>query len=144
MVFLPCDPEFSSRAAALRDKGESGFIVAGYSYGQGSSREHAAICPMYLGVKAVVAVSIERIHQANLCNFGILPLIIDNKEDYDEMNSGDKLVLSDVYSSLEKGKFTLHDLTLGKDIPLTLFATEVQKKMLMAGGRLNEIKGEGK
>lgn len=144
VVFLPCDSSFASRAAELRDKGESGFIVAGNSYGQGSSREHAAICPMYLGVKAVVAVSIERIHQANLCNFGILPLLFDNPEDYSLIQEGDKLVLSDVYSSLEKGKFILKDITLNKEISLTLFATEVQKKMLKAGGRLNEIKGEAK
>ena len=140
VVFLPCDSDFASRAAALRDKGEGGFIVAGNSYGQGSSREHAAICLMYLGVKAVVAVSIERIHQANLCNFGILPLLFDNKEDYDKIEMGDKLKLESTFSSLEKGKFILKDETKGVEIPLTLFATDVQKKTLLKGGRLNEIK----
>ena len=141
VVFNPVDPEFATRAASLRDKGENGFIVAGTSYGQGSSREHAAICPMYLGVKAVVAVSIERIHQANLCNFGILPLLFENPEDYQLLQQGDELEISDVYSSLEKGKFTLHDITTGKDIPLVLFAQDAQKKTLLCGGRLNEIKG---
>ena len=141
VVFNPVDPDFATRAAKLRDEGEGGFIIAGSSYGQGSSREHAAICPMYLGVKAVVAVSIERIHQANLCNFGILPLLFKNPEDYEVINEGDKLKLSDVYSSLEKGEFTLKDLTNGKEIPLSLFATDTQKKTLIFGGRLNEIKG---
>ena len=141
VVFNPVDPEFATRAASLRDKGENGFIVAGTSYGQGSSREHAAICPMYLGVKAVVAVSIERIHQANLCNFGILPLLFENPEDYQLLQQGDELEISDVYSSLEKGKFTLYDITTGKDIPLVLFAQDAQKKTLLCGGRLNEIKG---
>ena len=141
VVFNPVDPDFATRAAKLRDEGECGFIVAGSSYGQGSSREHAAICPMYLGVKAVVAVNIERIHQANLCNFGILPLLFKNAEDYESIKYGDKLELSNVYSSLEKGEFILKDLTTGKDIPLTLFATDTQKKTLLSGGRLNEIKG---
>ena len=141
VVFNPVDPDFATRAAKLRDEGEGGFIIAGSSYGQGSSREHDAICPMYLGVKAVVAVSIERIHQANLCNFGILPLLFKNPEDYEVINEGDKLELSDVYSSLEKGEFTLKDLTNGKEIPLSLFATDTQKKTLIFGGRLNEIKG---
>ena len=141
VVFNPVDPDFATRAAKLRDEGECGFIVAGSSYGQGSSREHAAICPMYLGVKAVIAKSIERIHQANLCNFGILPLLFKNAEDYESIKYGDKLELSNVYSSLEKGEFILKDLTTGKDIPLTLFATDTQKKTLLSGGRLNEIKG---
>ena len=141
VVFNPVDPDFATRAAKLRDEGECGFIVAGSSYGQGSSREHAAICPMYLGVKAVVAVTIERIHQANLCNFGILPLLFKNAEDYESIKYGDKLELSNVYSSLEKGQFILKDLTTGKDIPLSLFATDTQKKTLLSGGRLNEIKG---
>ena len=141
VVFNPVDPDFATRAAKLRDEGECGFLVAGSSYGPGSRREHAAICPMYLGVKAVVAVTIERIHQANLCNFGILPLLFKNAEDYESIKYGDKLELSNVYSSLEKGEFILKDLTTGKDIPLTLFATDTQKKTLLSGGRLNEIKG---
>ena len=96
---------------------------------------------MYLGVKAVIAKSIERIHQANLCNFGILPLLFDNPDDYELIKEGDKLEISDIYSSLEKGKFILKDLTANKDISLTLFAQDAQKKTLLSGGRLNEIKG---
>ncbi len=141
-VFLPVDPDFSSRALEKKKEGEGGFIVAGSSYGQGSSREHAAICPMYLGVKAVIAKSIERIHQANLCNFGILPLVFDNPSDYEQIAQGDKLTLCDIFSSLETGKFILKDETKGIEIPLTLFASNVQKEMLKKGGRLNQIREE--
>ncbi len=139
-VFLPVDPDFSKRALEKKNQGEDGFIVAGSSYGQGSSREHAAICPMYLGVKAVVAVSIERIHQANLCNFGILPLLFERAEDYSLVEEGDELELDSVFSSIESSSFTLIDKTKDIRIPLRLFASSEQKKMLLAGGRLNEIK----
>ncbi len=139
-VFLPVDPDFSKRALEKKNQGEGGFIVAGSSYGQGSSREHAAICPMYLGVKAVVALSIERIHQANLCNFGILPLLFERAEDYSLVEEGDELELDSVFSSLESSSFTLVDKTKDIRIPLRLFASSEQKKMLLAGGRLNEIK----
>ena len=139
-VFESVDPGFPKRAAQLRDEGESGFIIAGASYGQGSSREHAAICPMYLGIRAVCAVSIERIHQANLCNFGILPLLFENEEDYQRIEQGDELELVDPIASLESGSFTLHDITKDLRIPMRLFASEEQKSMLRVGGRLNEVK----
>ncbi len=87
-----------------------------------------------------MAVSIERIHQANLCNFGILPLLFENEEDYCRIEEGDELELDAVLSSLESGSFSLIDRTKGITIPLTLFASEAQKRMLTAGGRLNEIK----
>ena len=139
-VFESVDPSFPSRAAELRDKGEGSFIIAGASYGQGSSREHAAICPMYLGVKAVCALSIERIHQANLCNFGILPLIFRSEDDYDSIDEGDELELDNAISSLKDGVFILRNITKGKEMTLTLMASEDQKRMLLAGGRLNEVR----
>ena len=139
-VFEGVDPTFSKRASELRDSGKAVFIVAGSSYGQGSSREHAAICPKYLGLKAVIAKSIERIHQANLCNFGILPLLFENEDDYEKIGEGDKLVIEDVISSIKKGRFVLHDKSRGEDINLVLFASEEQKKMLIKGGRLNLLK----
>ena len=142
-VFESVDPSFPQRALEAKEKGESGFIIAGSSYGQGSSREHAAICPMYLGIRVVVAVSIERIHQANLCNFGILPLLFENEKDYELIEQGDELELLDPVSSLENGNFTLLDKSKGKKIGLKLFASEEQKKMLLLGGRLNEVKHEG-
>ena len=95
---------------------------------------------MYLGVKAVVAISIERIHQANLCNFGILPLIFENEADYEKINQGDDLMIYSAHSSLKDGKFILSNMTNGYDIPLKLFASESQKEQLFYGGRLNQIK----
>ena len=139
-VFESVDPSFPARAAAYRDKGECGFIIAGASYGQGSSREHAAICPMYLGIRAVCAVSIERIHQANLCNFGILPLLFRNEEDYEKIDQGDELELLSPRDAVVSGKFILHDITKGLEIPMDLFASEDQRRTLLAGGRLNEVK----
>ncbi|MBQ2258918.1 MAG: aconitate hydratase [Spirochaetales bacterium] len=144
VVFNPVDPDFAKRASEHRDNGEAGFIIAGASYGQGSSREHAAICPMYLGIKAVVAVSIERIHQANLCNFGILPLLFENEEDYEKISQGDELRIDNVHSSLKEGKFILMNLSKGWDIPLKLFASDIQKEQLYYGGRLNQIKECGR
>lgn len=144
VVFNPVDPDFAKRASEHRDNGEAGFIIAGASYGQGSSREHAAICPMYLGIKAVVAVSIERIHQANLCNFGILPLLFENEEDYEKISQGDELRIDNVHSSLKDGKFILMNLTKGWDIPLKLFASDIQKEQLYYGGSLNQIKECGR
>ena len=138
-VFESIDPGFSGRAAAARDKGEHGFIIARQSYGQGSSREHAAICPMYLGIKAVVAVSIERIHQANLANFGILPLLFENADDYDRISEGDELEITGTREAMESGSFTLHDITTGDMIPLRIFASEAQRKTILLGGRLNEV-----
>lgn len=138
-VFEGVDSGFASRALERKKSGAACFIIAGASYGQGSSREHAAICPMYLGVKAVVAKSIERIHQANLCNFGILPLVFDNPEDYDGIDQGDVLEIDDVHESIGSGRFVLADITKGLRIPLTLFATGEQKRMLLAGGRLNMV-----
>ena len=139
-VFESVDPSFPARASAYRDKGESGFIIAGASYGQGSSREHAAICPMYLGIRAVCAVSIERIHQANLCNFGILPLLFRNEEDYEKIDQDDELELLSPRDAVVSGKFILHDITKGLEIPMDLFASEDQRRTLLAGGRLNEVK----
>ena len=141
-VFEGVDREFSHRSLGLKEKGIGSVIVAGLSYGQGSSREHAAICPMYLGVKAVCAKSIERIHQANLCNFGILPLIFRNEEDYDSIELGDELKLSGLIDSVRYGKVVLENVTKGRKYEMDLYATEEQKEMLLVGGRLNMVKGE--
>ncbi len=145
-VFENVDPDFHVRSAALRDEGRASFIVAGWSYGQGSSREHAAICPMYLGVKAVMALSIERIHQANLCNFGIMPLTIVTQEDYDEICQGHELVIDDAPSqvrrALEGGLVEVRDLTNGRTYGMRLDVTAQQADMLIRGGRLNQIREE--
>ena len=103
-VFEPCDPKFHDRCMENKEKGLANVIIAGESYGQGSSREHAALCPMYLGVKAVVAKSIERIHRANLVNFGIVPFIFENPGDFDKIAAGDKLEMKGVRAAVEKGQ----------------------------------------
>lgn len=100
----PGKPSFAEKAAALRDSGKQGMIIAGESYGQGSSREHAAICPMFLGIRAVIALSIERIHAANLVNFGILPLLFQNRDDYDGIQAGDSIRIDGLRCQLTEGE----------------------------------------
>ena len=139
-VFEPVDPSFATRCQENQKKGLDNFIVAGTSYGQGSSREHAAICPMYLGVQAVVALSIERIHQNNLCNFGILPLTFKDKSDYERIGQGDELVLQDIRTQIGKGEVILENKSRGISIPLVCDITPDQLEMLLAGGLLNVLK----
>ncbi len=137
-VFEGVDPEFSQRAAANRDRGIHNVIVAGLSYGQGSSREHAALCPMYLGVKAVVAKSFERIHTANLINFGILPLLFADEADYDKLNAGDELVIPEARAKLAQNEpLTLRNVTQNVDIPLVYHLSDRQRNIILAGGMLN-------
>lgn len=134
-------PTFAQRAEVCRDSGRHGIIVARESYGQGSSREHAAICPMYLGIKAVVAVSIERIHTANLINFGILPLNFANPSDYDLIEAGDTLRLVHLREQLKPG-MSLHAEIVesnGAVLPLILVhsLTGEDIAMILAGGCLH-------
>lgn len=135
-VFEPLDREFSARASALRDRGLHNVIVAGQSYGQGSSREHAALCPMYLGVKAVIAKSIERIHAANLVNFGIVPLSFERKSDYDLLSSGEEIRIPGLRALLEQGDDAVLALSGDKEIKLKLSLSQRQRKILLAGGLL--------
>ena len=140
-VFEGVDKEFPARCSERRDRGVANFIVAGQSYGQGSSREHAALCPMYLGVKAVLALSIERIHQANLCNAGILPLTLQSEEDYEKISPDDSLVIRDVRTQVASGKaITLENVAKAYSFTCSLDVTELQRDMLLKGGRLNQIK----
>lgn len=139
-VFEPIDPLFSEHCKENQDRGKDNFIVSGASYGQGSSREHAAICPMYLGVKAVIAISIERIHQANLCNFGIIPLTFVNEEDYAKFDQNDELVLENVRKQIQNDHVVLKNRTKSVEIPLVCDVTEEQRAMLLKGGLLNILK----
>jgi aconitate hydratase len=100
----PGKPTFAERALALKGKGIAGIIVAGESYGQGSSREHAALCPMYLGVRAVIARSIERIHRANLVNFCIVPIRFADPADYDRLEAGDELTMDDLVAAIRSSE----------------------------------------
>jgi aconitate hydratase len=97
------EPSFAERAELLREAGKHGIIIAEESYGQGSSREHAAICPMYLGIKAVIAVSIERIHTANLVNFGIIPLFFESPVDYQKIEENDSILIENITHQLSSG-----------------------------------------
>ena len=135
-VFEMVDSSFSKRALDNKEKGLATVIVGGVSYGQGSSREHAAICPAYLGVKIVLAKSFERIHTANLINFGILPLVFNSESDYDSIQVGDTVVLNDCIKQVESGN-TITLLINNKPVECTLLATERQRKIIIAGGLLN-------
>ena len=146
-VFEPIDPDFPERALGNKEKGIANIIVGGESYGQGSSREHAALCPMYLGVKAVIAKTIERIHQANLVNFGIVPLLFEEPSDYDAIEQGDEIEIDNVRSTIKNGKdrVTLKDITKNKEIILKLYLTDRQRKIILAGGLLPfTAKGDAK
>ena len=130
-------PTFAQRAMAARDEGKAGFIIGRDSYGQGSSREHAAICPMYLGVKAVIAMAIERIHAANLVNFGIIPLIFVDRADYDAIAEGDSIQISDVRKALENREEIVAVVNGSKQIRLKYNLTDEDIRIILAGGRLN-------
>ncbi len=130
--FEVCDETFSARA---KEAGAT-IVVGGENYGQGSSREHAALVPLYLGVRAVVAKSFARIHIANLINAGILPLTFENAADYDELTQNDALALEGVFAGMENGKMTLKNKTTGKSYTLLCSFSERQKAILSAGGLL--------
>ena len=138
--FGVCDKTFPERA---KQAGKS-IIVGGSNYGQGSSREHAALVPLYLGVRAVITKSFARIHIANLINAGIMPLTFKNSDDYDKISQGDMLKLTGVLSGMDTGEITLHDLTNGADIPLVCNFTERQKDILKAGSLLKYTKEQSK
>ena len=137
-VFENVDTTFAKRAQEIQKAGKQNIIVAGLSYGQGSSREHAALCPMYLGVGAVIAKSFERIHAANLINFGILPLTFCNDSDYDKINQGDELEIIEVRKVIAgNGKLLVKNKTNGVSFCVTCVLSERQKKIVLAGGALN-------
>lgn len=135
--FGVCDKTFPDRA---KQAGKC-IIVGGSNYGQGSSREHAALVPLYLGVKAVVVKSFARIHVANLINAGILPLTFKNADDYDRINEGDALEISGIYKAFESGIATLTDKTTGESFELVCDFSERQRDILLAGGLLKYTKG---
>jgi aconitate hydratase len=140
-VFSSVDPEFPDRA---RQCG-GGIIVGGENYGQGSSREHAALAPMYLGIKAVVAKSFARIHRQNLVNFGILPLKLINPADYELINQLDNIEIPGVAEALRNGQTELDliDKTTNARIKVTHDLSERERRVVLAGGRLNYIKAKG-
>ncbi len=136
--FGVCDETFPERAKAA---GQS-IIVGGNNYGQGSSREHAALVPLYLGVRAVIAKSFARIHAANLINAGIMPLTFENPDDYDCLSQTDMLSIKNVYEGMDSGNLLLTDEKTGKEIKLVCSFTDRQKAILKAGGLLKYV-GQG-
>ena len=144
-VFYWLDPDFAKRA---KEK-HGGFIVGGENYGQGSSREHAALAPMYLGIKGVIAKSFARIHRANLINFGIIPFELQNPSDFDLLSQGTQVTIDNVVQNLKNGAKTMDALILaGKNnnnsnkIILAIDLTPRQREVLVAGGLLNYIRSK--
>ena len=134
-MFEGIDPTFPARAQAAG----KGFVLGGENYGQGSSREHAALAPMYLGIRAVIVKAFARIHLANLINFGILPLEI-SRGVYDALQQGDELVLEDARGAVDSGQAVIRNVTQGTEFKASIPLSERQKDILKAGGALNYAK----
>ena len=137
--FEVCDPTFPERAKAA----DNGIIIGGSNYGQGSSREHAALVPMYLGIRCVLAKSFARIHAANLINAGILPLSFENPEDYDAIQQDHVLSLADIHGGMKKGRIAIFDHTTGKTVYGVCSFTDRQQSILKLGGLLNYTREGG-
>ena len=138
-VFYHEDPEFANRCRSNKDQGMNTIVLAGQSYGQGSSREHAALCPMYLGVRVVLAKSIERIHSANLVNFGIWQLTFKDETDYDQIELGHVLEIDDVAGEMKNHEVIIHNRTTGVSYIALSNLTERQQQIVLAGGLLNFV-----
>ncbi len=143
-VFKNIDADFARTCEQIKGKGLASIIVAGLSYGQGSSREHAAACPMYLGVRAVLAKSIERIHMANLINFGIVPLMFRHGEDYDLIQAGDELEIPDTHQALCLSEFAVVNKTRGSEFVVFHNLTPRQVEIVLMGGLVNYASGKSR
>ena len=137
--FNTIDTEFPKRAKNLG----GGFIIAGENYGQGSSREHAALAPLYLGVRGVIAKSFARIHKANLINNGIVPLEFKNEADYNEVDPLDELVIDNIKEALTKGSVKVKNISKNSEFEVLIDLTEKEIQVIKAGGRLNYVKNLG-
>lgn len=130
------DPEFAERA---RSMGQS-FIIGGENYGQGSSREHAAINPMYLGVRCVIAKSIARIHKGNLVNHGIIPMLFADPAAYDSIDQGDELEIENLLDQIPTRKVTVKNATKHFEFQVTLDLTDNEIDVVLCGGQLRYLK----
>ena len=137
--FNTVDEDFPKRAK----ENNGGIIIAGNNYGQGSSREHAALAPLYLGVRAVIAKSFARIHKANLINNGIVPMEFEAEVDYDKVGLLDQLEITDIQAALVNGKATVKNLTQGTFFNAYINLSEKEIEVVKAGGRLNYVKIRG-
>jgi aconitate hydratase len=136
-VFYPVDQEFAAKCRNNQSAGFASIIVAGLSYGQGSSREHAALCPMYLGVRVLLAKSVERIHSANLINFGILQLTFADEKDYDRIEADDELAIDDMCKSIEHKIIKVKNVTKRYTFDAKSNLTQRQREIVLSGGALN-------
>ena len=144
-LFEVVDPNFYDRAKKIRDSGKSNIFIAGLSYGQGSSREHAALCPMFMGTKAVIAKSFERIHTANLINFGIIPLTFKNEGDYNKIEQGDDIDIPNVKNIIENGEaLKVKNNSKGIEIEVDYNLSDRQRGIIIAGGTLAYMKNKSK
>jgi aconitate hydratase len=135
--FTRCDIEFPKRAAEFG----GGIIIGGINYGQGSSREHAALVPLYLGIRAIIAKSFARIHKANLINSGILPMTFANADDYDKVDLADELKMENIKNAVETGgKIVVKDITKGFAFEADMPLTDREKQMILDGGLINYTK----
>ena len=143
-TFHQVDSEFPKRALKIKEEGKDNIIIAGEGYGQGSSREHAALCPRFLGVRTVIAVSIERIHHSNLINYGILPLLFKTREDYGRIEVGDHLKIEGVIEILRGGSpLVLSNMSKRVEIYLTHTFNQREREILIAGGLINYRRAYG-
>lgn len=138
-IFQFVDDKFPAKCEDIVKEGKTPIIVGGASYGQGSSREHAALCPMVMGVRCVLAKSIERIHQANLVNFGILPLLFQNEKDYDDISQEDILTIDNIGNAAKEDVVKVINVTKGTTYLAKNGATPRQREIILAGGLLNSI-----
>ncbi len=136
--FENIDTEFPARCKAAGN----GVVVGGENYGQGSSREHAALVPLYLGVRFVMAKSFARIHRSNLINSGIIPLVFADPADYSTLKLGDKLIIEDAAAQVEREEIIVRNETTGKEYRMLPNLSELEKKMILRGGKINLIKSE--
>lgn len=136
--FEKIDSEFAKRCEDAKEC----VIIGGENYGQGSSREHAALAPLHLGVKFVVAKSFARIHRSNLINSGILPLVLKTPTDYDEFDLGDELIIKNAVSQLDRDEITMENISNGKEYTLLNNFSPLEKNLILAGGKINYIKSE--
>jgi len=138
----PNKPTFAQRALELKKKGAAGIVVAAESYGQGSSREHAALCPMYLGIRMIIAKSIERIHKANLINFAVLPVEFENPADYEKINVDDELEVKNLNDTVKSADvITIKNKTGSLEFKCRLNLSQRDRQILLAGGLLKFTKG---
>jgi aconitate hydratase len=135
-VFSAVDPAFAKECRLRGDV----VVIGGENYGQGSSREHAALAPRFLGVRVKIVKSFARIHKSNLCNFGIVPLTFKDRSDYDKMTKGTRIVLPDVRKRIERGDRDIPIEADGRIIMTVLEVSDLQRKHLLVGGTLNFVK----